>query len=277
MSSTKSIQLVRGQRVRDVWAWLPAFRAVAETEHLPTAAKRLHLTPAALSRSVRLLEDTLGRPLFHRVGRGIKLSTAGRQLAGAVRGAMRLVDDGIEEVLDERLRGPLLICAPPALHPVVLEAARGLEAVHPEITLTLNTRAAPEADLWAGRVDVALSYTAPRDPELMWHLVVELETKLCSRVLAPTSVVIYPSDSGLPSAPLDLPAGLICESLVTARQACEFGSSAAVLPEVFAGDLRQHPARCEPVRVYVMMRPTLLAGGRPEAFAEILETALTSL
>ena len=135
----------------------PAFRAVAETEHLPTAAKRLHLTPAALSRSVRLLEDALGRPLFHRVGRGIKLSTAGRHLADAVRGAMRLVDDGIEEVLDERLRGPLLVSAPLALHPVVLETARGLSAVHPEITLTLNSCASPEADLWAGRVDVALS------------------------------------------------------------------------------------------------------------------------
>ena len=59
----------RAVRVSQLWSWLPAFRTVAETEHLPTAARMLELSPSALSRSVKQLEDSLGRPLFTREGR----------------------------------------------------------------------------------------------------------------------------------------------------------------------------------------------------------------
>ncbi len=52
------------KKLRDIWAWIPVFRVVAETEHLPTAAARLHVSPSALSRTVRLVEDTLGEELF---------------------------------------------------------------------------------------------------------------------------------------------------------------------------------------------------------------------
>ena len=47
------------RRLYRVWNWLPAFRAVAETEHLPTASEMLGLTPSALSRAIKQLEDEL--------------------------------------------------------------------------------------------------------------------------------------------------------------------------------------------------------------------------
>ena len=56
------------QRVSQVWNWLPAFRAVAESEHLPTASKEANLSASALSRAVKLLEDDLGVSLFVREG-----------------------------------------------------------------------------------------------------------------------------------------------------------------------------------------------------------------
>ncbi len=56
----------RLRRVASFWNWLPAFRAVAETEHLPTAAEALFVSPSALSRAIRLLEKDVGQPLFRR-------------------------------------------------------------------------------------------------------------------------------------------------------------------------------------------------------------------
>lgn len=82
-------------RLSQLWSWLPAFRAVAETEHLPTAARAMGLTPSALSRSVAQLEAAVETKLFARAGRRLQLEPAGRELLAAVRDAMRRVDDGL--------------------------------------------------------------------------------------------------------------------------------------------------------------------------------------
>ncbi len=57
---------------------LRIFVAVAEREHLTRAAAALNLTPSAVSSAVRVLEDRYGAALFHRVGRRIELTEAGR-------------------------------------------------------------------------------------------------------------------------------------------------------------------------------------------------------
>ena len=57
---------------------LRIFVAVAEREHLTNAASALHLTPSAVSAAVRALEERHAVNLFHRVGRGIELTEAGR-------------------------------------------------------------------------------------------------------------------------------------------------------------------------------------------------------
>ena len=49
----------RLRSIANLWNWLPAFRAVAETGNLRLAAERLHVSPSALSRTVRLLEDEI--------------------------------------------------------------------------------------------------------------------------------------------------------------------------------------------------------------------------
>jgi DNA-binding transcriptional LysR family regulator len=92
-------------RLTSLWSWLPAFRAVAETESVTEAARRLRVTPSALSRSVKLLEDNVGVRLFERVGRHVKLTREGQTMLLAVRDAMRVVDDGLVVVAGERFEG----------------------------------------------------------------------------------------------------------------------------------------------------------------------------
>ncbi|MDB5368831.1 MAG: putative RuBisCO operon transcriptional regulator [Roseomonas sp.] len=57
---------------------LRIFLAVAERQHVTRAAEALHLTQSAVSAAIRALEGRHGIALFHRVGRRIELSEAGR-------------------------------------------------------------------------------------------------------------------------------------------------------------------------------------------------------
>lgn len=57
---------------------LRVFATVADLLHMTRAAQRLHMTQSAVSASVAALEATCGVPLFHRVGRRIELTAAGR-------------------------------------------------------------------------------------------------------------------------------------------------------------------------------------------------------
>src|SRR5688572_16914551 len=65
-------------RLSPLWNWLPAFRAVAETENVHEASRYLHVTPSAVSRAVKLLESEVGVALFNRSGRNVRLTREGR-------------------------------------------------------------------------------------------------------------------------------------------------------------------------------------------------------
>ncbi len=56
------------------------FTTAARHLSLQRAAAELHLTPSALSKAVRRLEDSLRTPLFDRVGKGLQLNAAGQRL-----------------------------------------------------------------------------------------------------------------------------------------------------------------------------------------------------
>lgn len=56
------------------------FAVLAETLHFGRAAERLHVTPSALSQSVRRLEREVGVPLLHRTSRRVGLTRAGEVL-----------------------------------------------------------------------------------------------------------------------------------------------------------------------------------------------------
>ncbi|MEZ4403322.1 MAG: LysR family transcriptional regulator [Kofleriaceae bacterium] len=114
----------RALRLTAFWNWLPAFRAVAETEHLPTAAALLHVSPSALSRTVRQLEAALGERLFERAHRAMRLTAAGREVLVAVRDAMRGLDDRLGQVgTSVANRAPVRIGGAAAWLPVLVVPA----------------------------------------------------------------------------------------------------------------------------------------------------------
>ena len=132
---------------------LRIFVAVAEREHLTRAASALHLTPSAVSSAVRALEDRYGAPLFHRVGRGIEITEAGRIFLGEAKATLARAQ-AAELALSELgglKRGTLNIEASQTiasywLPPVLVR----FHDTHPDIDLRLvvgNTRSVARAVL----------------------------------------------------------------------------------------------------------------------------------
>ena len=59
---------------------LEIIRAIAETGSFTAAGEKLHVSQSAISRQILILEDELGEPVFHRIGRRIRITPAGESL-----------------------------------------------------------------------------------------------------------------------------------------------------------------------------------------------------
>jgi DNA-binding transcriptional LysR family regulator len=79
---------------------LAAFVAVAERQHLTQAALALNLSSSAVSSAIKALETVHGVALFHRVGRGIELTSAGRRFLPEARDMLARARS-TERLLDE--------------------------------------------------------------------------------------------------------------------------------------------------------------------------------
>ena len=77
---------------------LEAFVRSAEAGGFSPAARRLALTPAAVSRNVAMLERNLGVRLFHRSTRKLTLTEAGERFLMAIRGDLERLQESIAEV-----------------------------------------------------------------------------------------------------------------------------------------------------------------------------------
>ena len=146
---------------RQTWNWLPAFLEIAETGSVVAASKRLHLTPAAVSRTLKLLETELGEPLFNRVGRRLVLNTRGASLRDAIQTAVAAVDDGLSRTLEDPFVGSfrvgsLGVVTDAFVIPSLIELKREHVDLIPE---SLNLRTAEATAMLArGQIDVAFYY-----------------------------------------------------------------------------------------------------------------------
>lgn len=81
---------------------LRLFRAVATDGTLLGAARRLNLSPSALSAQIKALETSLGHKLFLRRGRGLVLSEAGRIALDHAEAIFRAAEDLAATLRDAR-------------------------------------------------------------------------------------------------------------------------------------------------------------------------------
>ena len=93
------------------------FLAVVEEGGVTRAAARLRIAQPSLSQALRGLETELGVELFHRIGRGVRLSSAGKELVGPARQVLRSMDEARNAIAGvvELRTGALEIAALPTL------------------------------------------------------------------------------------------------------------------------------------------------------------------
>jgi DNA-binding transcriptional LysR family regulator len=88
---------------------LEIIRAIAETGSFTAAGDKLHVSQSAISRQVLILEDELGEPVFHRIGRRIRITPAGESLLQLSHRVFRDLQDTVSAISDTResLRGSI--------------------------------------------------------------------------------------------------------------------------------------------------------------------------
>lgn len=96
---------------------LESFARSAELGGFSAAARRLGLTPAAVSRNVAALEDNLKLRLFHRSTRSLTLTEAGERFLLAMRDHLEGLQGAIAEISNEQAEpaGVLKVSLPPGL------------------------------------------------------------------------------------------------------------------------------------------------------------------
>ncbi len=140
---------------------LEIVRRVAETGSFTAAARALNVSQSAVSRQVLQLEEELGEPAFLRLGRKVRLTTAGQSLLDLSRRVLADIHDTTRGIRDEQqspsgtlhLAGGMTVC----LHvfPAVLKEFRRRQ---PRIDVKLTTGSTSQLieRLRTGALDVGL-------------------------------------------------------------------------------------------------------------------------
>ncbi len=123
---------------------LRAFEAAGRHKSFTLAADELHVTPGAVSRQIKALEDALGIPLFIRSNREVTLTPESKAYLDGLTEAFRRIDASTADFRDARREKPLrIMCS-------MIVAARWLFprlpsflALHPNRHVTLTTALTP--------------------------------------------------------------------------------------------------------------------------------------
>ena len=137
------------------------FEALAHHRHFGRAAEACTISQPALSMQIRDLETTLGRILFERGPRHVRLTGFGEDFAQRVRRIMQSVDElgDLARVSREGLAGRLRIGIIPTIAPYLLPTIVGrLARSHPGLDISIRESLTRKLidELADGRIDTAI-------------------------------------------------------------------------------------------------------------------------
>ena len=154
------------------------FRQIADSGSFSAASHVLHIAQPALSRQMRDLERDLGVGLFHRTGRGVKLTTAGRALLSD---AGRLLDDAERLSRNVRRYGSIVSgearvgLSPTVGRVLALPLAEQVHADYPNVKLQISEAFSGTLLEWlqSGRIDAAILYHLPASPAIYTEIIAQ--------------------------------------------------------------------------------------------------------
>jgi DNA-binding transcriptional LysR family regulator len=140
---------------------LEIIRAIADTGSFTAAGEKLHVSQSAISRQILLLEEELGEPVFHRIGRRIRITAAGESLLQLSHRVFQDLQETVSSISDKReslrgtmrLVGGMTVCL--YVFPALLAEVR---RIHPNLDLKVTVGSAERsiAMLRAGAGDLGM-------------------------------------------------------------------------------------------------------------------------
>ncbi len=138
--------------------WLRAFDAAARHSSFTAAADELHLTPAAVSQQIRLLEKQLGAELFKRLPKGVALTDVGQAYAQPIRTSFREMEKATDGLFRMQRKSTIRVRSSISFAALVLAPRiNAFRALHPEIEIELFTTIWSDRQTDAG-IDLDIRY-----------------------------------------------------------------------------------------------------------------------
>lgn len=152
-------------------AQLRSFVAIADAGSYINAADMLEVPQSTLSRQVRALEVELRASLFHRHGRGVRLTDRGKKFIEYARSVLHTVNAAVAAVRDfeSEYTGHLIVGLPPSVGRLLIPAlAPRLLAQFPQATISLTDglSGALYERVLLGQIDFALVMSPANSPNL---------------------------------------------------------------------------------------------------------------
>lgn len=145
--------------VRDELSVLAAFLTVAQERSFTRAAKRLGVSPSALSHAIKGLEEQIGIRLLARTTRSVAPTDAGEQLIARLDPALTDIREALGKVagLRDRPAGRVRLVVSPLAATMVLAPKLGAFArAYPDVVLDVTTTKEMRLDLVAGHFDAGI-------------------------------------------------------------------------------------------------------------------------
>lgn len=138
---------------------LASFLAVAEARSFTKAARRLGVSPSALSHAIRGLEERIGVRLLARTTRSVAPTEAGQQLIASLTPALGDIRGALDQIarLRERPAGRVRIVTSPLAGAMVLASKLGpCSRAYPDVVLDITTTTEGRFDLVARGFDAGI-------------------------------------------------------------------------------------------------------------------------
>lgn len=138
---------------------LRTFVAIAECGSFTRAAAQVHRTPAALSMQIKRLEETIGKSVFRREPRQVRLTSEGEILLGYSRRLLKLNAEAVQQFLSPSLTGKISFgttddIGTRILPGVLAQFARSFPGVQVDVTITSSRENLDRID--SGSLDMGL-------------------------------------------------------------------------------------------------------------------------
>jgi LysR family transcriptional regulator, positive regulator for ilvC len=142
---------------------LQLFLNLSETLHFGRTSEECHVSPSALSRSIKQLEEKLGVTLFQRDNRRVSLTHQGKLFQNYARESLQHWESFRDSLLQEsqELRGEIsLYCSVTASYSFLYDILSDFRQRHPKIEIKLHTGDAAHAiqRISSGQEDMAIAF-----------------------------------------------------------------------------------------------------------------------